>query len=156
MKKINQHCIFVYACCFLNTSSRYYPPPCPNFGLLSLNQVVVIMRQLLLTNGNRTHQNHSLPKLGTEKMPQCMKMPNLAWSYHPGSGLESMDSQFGSYLHLLMPIDSIDNTTYTVNKPISSRSTSRSDTRIRSTGCLSHDTGRNEATKTGTRKRTKQ
>lgn len=34
MKEINQHCIFLYACCFLNTSSRCYPPPCPNFGLL--------------------------------------------------------------------------------------------------------------------------
>lgn len=45
-----------------------------------------------------THQNHSLPKLGTEKTPQWIKIPNLAWSYHSGRGLESIDFQFGSYL----------------------------------------------------------
>lgn len=33
-----------------------------------------------------------------------MKMPNFAWSYHSGSGLESMDFQLGSYLALLAPI----------------------------------------------------
>lgn len=32
-----------------------------------------------------------------------MKMPNFAWSNHSGSGLESTDSQFGSYLALLAP-----------------------------------------------------
>ncbi|XP_013889266.1 putative deoxyribonuclease TATDN3 [Austrofundulus limnaeus] len=32
-----------------------------------------------------------------------MKMPNFAWSNQAGSGLESMESQFGSYLALLTP-----------------------------------------------------
>ncbi|KAG7260179.1 hypothetical protein CRUP_030932, partial [Coryphaenoides rupestris] len=43
--------------------------------------------------GQRTHQNHSLPKLGTEKTPQWMKTPTLAWSNQPGSGRASRDSQ---------------------------------------------------------------
>lgn len=50
-----------------------------------------------------THQNHSLPKLGTENTPQWMKIPNLAWSYHSGSGRESIDFQFGSYL-IALPV----------------------------------------------------
>lgn len=58
-----------------------------------------------------THQNHSLPKLGTEKTPQWMKMPNLAWSYHSGSGLESIESQFGSYLAPAEPSNSADSRT---------------------------------------------
>lgn len=45
----------------------------------------------------QTHQNHSLPKLGTENTPQCIKMPNLAWSNQAGIGLESSDSQVGWY-----------------------------------------------------------
>lgn len=70
----------------------------------------------------KTHQNHSLPKLGTEKTPQCMKIPNLAWSYHSGSGLESMDSQFGSYLALQVPMNSTDKSRETRGKtPISAR-----------------------------------
>lgn len=61
-------------------------------------------RAALLRTGT-THQNHSLPKLGTEKTPQWMKMPNFAWSYQPGSGRESMDSQVGWYL-LWTPLSS--------------------------------------------------
>lgn len=61
-----------------------------------------------------THQNHSLPKLGTEKTPQWMKTPNLAWSYHSGSGLESIDFQFGSYLTAVsVPQKRIDTTKQT-------------------------------------------
>lgn len=72
----------------------------------------------------RTHQNHSLPKLGTEKTPQCMKMPNFAWSYHSGSGLESMDFQLGSYLALLAPICRINKSKgKTAKAPISVRHT---------------------------------
>lgn len=76
---------------------------------LSLNHVVTTCK-VKARNGVKTHQNHSLPKLGTEKTPQCMKMPNLAWSYHSGSGLESMDFQFGSYFARAVPKNSIDET----------------------------------------------
>ena len=46
--------------------------------------------------GRCAHQNHSLPKLGTENTPQWMKMPNLAWSNQAGSWRASRDSQVGS------------------------------------------------------------
>jgi len=42
-------------------------------------------------------QNHSLPNAGTEYTPQWMNTPNLAWSYHVGSGLASRLVQSGSY-----------------------------------------------------------
>lgn len=95
----------------------------------------------LLEIGLKSHQNHSLPKLGTEKTPQCMKMPNFAWSYHSGSGLESIDSQLGSYFALLVLINSIDKSKKTtVKTPISSQKHSDSDKKkIRRTGRLSHD-----------------
>lgn len=70
------------------------------------------------TNGCKTYQNHSLPKLGTEKTPQCMKIPNFALSYQSGSGLESMDFQFGSYFALPVLKNSAVKTTQTVLKPI--------------------------------------
>ncbi|MEQ2160209.1 hypothetical protein GOODEAATRI_031284, partial [Goodea atripinnis] len=63
--------------------------------------ISVKLKRCLKKLRGRAHQNHSLPKLGTENTPQCMKMPNLDWSNHSGSGLESMDSQVGSYLPLL-------------------------------------------------------
>ena len=46
--------------------------------------------------GRRAHQNHSLPKLGTENTPQWIKMPNLALSNQAGSWRASRDSQVGS------------------------------------------------------------
>lgn len=46
--------------------------------------------------GRGAHQNHSLPKLGTENTPQWMKTPNFASSNQPGSGRASSESQVGS------------------------------------------------------------
>lgn len=62
-------------------------------------------------------QNHSPPILGTEYTPQCMKIPTLASSYHPGNGRLSKLAQFGSYLvrypwpwpQRIVPIASIEN-----------------------------------------------
>lgn len=45
----------------------------------------------------QSYQNHSEEKLGTEKTPQCMKIPSFASSYQSGRGRESRDFQFGSY-----------------------------------------------------------
>lgn len=42
------------------------------------------------------HQNHSLPKLGTENTPQWMKTPNFASSNQAGSGRASNEPQVGS------------------------------------------------------------
>jgi hypothetical protein len=38
-----------------------------------------------------------MPKLGTEKTPQCRKIPTFAASYHAGRGLVSIDAHVGSY-----------------------------------------------------------
>lgn len=68
--------------------------------------------------GAGTHQNHSLPKLGTENTPQWMKIPNLAWSYQSGRGLESIESQFGSYLARAEATNSTGSRTLAASQPI--------------------------------------
>ena len=92
-----------------------------------------------------THQNHSLPKLGTENTPQWMKIPNFTWSYHSGSGRESIDGQLGSYLIPLVPITRTNTSReHTVNVPMSGGGALDPVTRVEWT-CRNHVMGEHRA-----------